>query len=513
MCARMAPPTTSPTLCWITRSACSAMVTPVPPRPPSARPALSLPGCAASRCWIGPRPPPSRSRRAPRREPLRSGLSGERSRRVQSVHGGALTARVGAVEGASPVQAELVLQVPAVVPDRAGVAENEIAVGRPGALPVEVAEIPDEHAFELRTVTVRRRGVWLTGLDQDSRRARQRGSGQQAQRRVRDRLPARQVSGLAGRLVQRGQPAEDHALVVGPGHAAVVLAPRGEAVIDQAAGSDEAAGMNPVPLPQRPAQVGATIVAAALMQPGGENQEQLVADRVLVPSVRVPPHATAAGAVPARHQVGEDRPGRRQVAVIAGEVVSGDPGKAPPAVVVIEADDEVPVPPRRGHEGPFDDSEVSLVASALYIADDRGQRVRGIPPACGAPPARTRAVPPLKRLDPGACLRGIVALRHTAPRQQPLSPSDPDVSSAAPDNGNCWLAVKAKEQGETSPRHFQCIAHPGTCRKPRVVPHNRRPGTVFLEWVVRGCLLLPTYDPRGGGRNEMRRTATLEVSR
>ena len=29
--------------------------------------------------------------------------------------------------------------------------------------------------------------------------------------------------------------------------------------------------------------------------------------------------------------------------------------------------------------------------------------------------------------------------------------------------------------------------HRGTCGKARVVPHNRRPGSEFMEWVIRRC--------------------------
>jgi rifampicin phosphotransferase len=56
-----------------------------------------------------------------------------------------------------------------------------------------------------------------------------------------------------------------------------------------------------------------------------------------------------------------------------------------------------------------------------------------------------------------------------------------------------------------APCHFQYIAHRGACGKARVVPHNRRPGPEFMKWVG---VLLPAYDWRGGGRNEMRACQT-----
>src|SRR4029077_18119768 len=55
-----------------------------------------------------------------------------------------------------------------------------------------------------------------------------------------------------------------------------------------------------------------------------------------------------------------------------------------------------------------------------------------------------------------------------------------------------------KWQGDPAPCHFQSIAHPGACRKPRVVPHNRRPGPESTEWGREMRVLLSTYDSRGG---------------
>jgi hypothetical protein len=67
------------------------------------------------------------------------------------------------------------------------------------------------------------------------------------------------------------------------------------------------------------------------------------------------------------------------------------------------------------------------------------------------------------------------------------------------------VAAERKNKGKEvpAPCHFQSTAHRGACGKARVVPHNRRPGSGFMEWVIGGRVLLPEHDPLGGGRNEM----------
>src|SRR5580693_9856814 len=124
-----------------------------------------------------------------------------------------------------------------------------------------------------------------------------------------------QVGAIAGDLEEGGQPAQDHALVVGPGGAAVVGACRGEPVVDQAAGTDEAAGVEPLPLSLGPAQV-AVVTRCALMEQGREGQEQLVGDGVLVVPGRGPPQAATAGVVPGPCAVGEDGASRVQIAAV-----------------------------------------------------------------------------------------------------------------------------------------------------------------------------------------------------
>ena len=57
-------------------------------------------------------------------------------------------------------------------------------------------------------------------------------SGRAARSRDGFRLP--EVGAVAGDLVQHDEPADDHALIVGPGRAAVVRAVAGRAVVDQA---------------------------------------------------------------------------------------------------------------------------------------------------------------------------------------------------------------------------------------------------------------------------------------
>ena len=66
-----------------------------------------------------------------------------------------------------------------------------------------------------------------------------------------------------------------------------------------------------------------------------------------------------------------------------------------------------------------------------------------------------------------------------------------------------------QRQGDLTPCHFQSITHRGTCGKARVVPHNRRPGCGFMEWVTRRCVRCCRRMTRaGGGRNEMRACQT-----
>src|SRR5206468_9626367 len=55
-----------------------------------------------------------------------------------------------------------------------------------------------------------------------------------------DRIALGQIAAVTGDLGQRGQPAQDYALVVGPGGGAVVLAVPGDPVVDQAGRADEA---------------------------------------------------------------------------------------------------------------------------------------------------------------------------------------------------------------------------------------------------------------------------------
>ena len=55
-----------------------------------------------------------------------------------------------------------------------------------------------------------------------------------------------------------------------------------------------------------------------------------------------------------------------------------------------------------------------------------------------------------------------------------------------------------KRQGDPTPCHFQSIAHPGACRKTRVMPHNRRPGPESTEWGTRNaCAVVNVRFARG----------------
>src|SRR6202035_3256280 len=146
--------------------------------------------------------------------------------------------------------------------DGAGVGEQESPVPRLADVPREVLEVANEDALELRQVTVVGGGFSLTRLGEDALRA-----GERAQRRVRDRLPLAQVRLVPGEFVQRAESAEDHALVVRPGRAAVVRAAGGKPVVDQARRADHGASVQPLPLAQRP-----VTVLLLPRYPGGEQR-------------------------------------------------------------------------------------------------------------------------------------------------------------------------------------------------------------------------------------------------
>ena len=167
---------------------------------------------------------------------------GDADRGVERVEGRPLPDRVGPVERPGPGQPDLVAPVPAVAPQRGRVGQDEVAVSGPRTVPVELVQVPDEDALELGPVAVTATGLPLAGLDQDARR-----HGEVAQRRRRDGFRLPEVGVVAGDLVQRGEPADDHALVVGPGRSAVVRAVGGQPVVDQAGRADHAAAGEPPP--------------------------------------------------------------------------------------------------------------------------------------------------------------------------------------------------------------------------------------------------------------------------
>src|SRR6185369_5259913 len=154
------------------------------------------------------------------------------------------------------------------------VGEDEFTVFGARAVPVELIQVPHEDALELRLVAVAARAWPLARLGQDARRYRQ-----VAQRRHRDGFRLPEVGAVAGDVVQRGEPADDYALVVGPGRAAVVGAVGGQPVVDQAGRADQPAGAEPLPLAQRPVEITAGAAAGvgrALMQAACGEQEQFV---------------------------------------------------------------------------------------------------------------------------------------------------------------------------------------------------------------------------------------------
>ena len=262
-------------------------------------------------------------------------------------------------------------------------------------------QVAHEDALELRLVAVAARG--FARLGEDTPRV-----GKRTQCRVRDRLPLPQVGRVTSDLVKGGQPAEDHALVVGPGGAAVVRARRREPVVDQAVRADQAASAQPLPLPQRPGPV-LLVTWCPLMQQRRQRKEQFVGDRVLVSPILVPPQPAATCTVPAALVMREDRPGRAEVPALGGQVVSRHPGQRPPAVIVKEAVDEAGMFELGSRERVPDDPQAGHVPRVLDVPDHRRERVGGVPPAGGHPQAGMRQVPPLQgtnpRLRPGLVIR------------------------------------------------------------------------------------------------------------
>ena len=180
------------------------------------------------------------------------------------------------------------------------------------------------------------------------------------QRRRRDGRVGEPARGAQRACVTGGPPdlharADRQSLVVAPHRLAVVGADRGEPVVDQAGGVDQAAVGEPVPRGGRPAQPG-RVARDAVVQLGGHPDVQRVGHRVLVRALPVPPHPAAAGAgVPQPVDVVGDGDGLVEVLGVVGEVVGVEPGQRPPLGVVGGPADEVAVDrvrtARAGREG------------------------------------------------------------------------------------------------------------------------------------------------------------------
>src|SRR5215469_1338229 len=359
-------------------------------RPPS--PPATVLAALAAQTDTGPGKPLSR-------------LGSEEDSGVENVEGRALPAGVSRIERSSPADSELVIRVPAVLPDRSRVADDEVAVGRTAGVPAEVTQVSRAYPLELAAVAAATGHVCLTRLDQDSGQDGSARSRQLTEHGVGYALTMPDVVALAGDLIQVTETAEDDALVVGVRGLAVVHAVGRESVINQAILADHAAGAEPVPLAARPVEV----VAAAggePVQPRCGREKEFVGDRVLVRPIVVPPQATAARVVPAGGHVLEDPLACRQVPFLAGQLVGPEPRQRPPPIVVKKAVDEMPVSPASDAEGPVDHPGKGPVPRSLGVVDDRCEGIRGVPPARCPPSAGPRAIPPLQRGSPG---RGVAA--------------------------------------------------------------------------------------------------------
>ena len=255
---------------------------------------------------------------------------------AQGKHRRVLGGRARADERASPVVVELVVRVAIIGPERARVDDDEVVVRRLAIVVIEAEQVADEDPLEADLVAVAPSAP--AGLLQYPVGIREIG-----ERGVGDRFGAREQGRVAGGLVQLGEPSQHDPLVVRPRRLTVVRAhlrvgAGGEPVVDQVRGVDHPAPLEPGPLLLRPIDVAArsAVAGGPVVEAGGDEQEELVRDRVLVGPGSVPPDtAGARGRVPGPDHVGEDRLGGRQVLWVRGEIVSADPGMGPPRFVVV----------------------------------------------------------------------------------------------------------------------------------------------------------------------------------
>ena len=168
-----------------------------------------------------------------------------------------------------------------------------------------------------------------------------------------------------------------------------------QTVIDEMAGIDHSAGLEPRPFALRPGEIiaGMVVSGGAFAQPNRHQQEEFIGDGVFVMPVFFPPDAAAAMVVPAAGHIRENGLGGCEITRIAGQVIRPQPGQRPPAFIVVKIIEVV----FTGivFEGGGDHLEQG---SAIFGGDDtfKGvEAVGGVPPAGGIPQT-LRVVPLLK---------------------------------------------------------------------------------------------------------------------
>ena len=309
---------------------------------------------------------------------------------------GGLGGGVGGEVGAGPDEAEACAGTAVVGENAARVVADEGGIGRVGCGLVERGEVAQEDAFELRCIGA---AVGFAAVVEDAVCVCQGGDGCGG-----DLIGLAEQCGIWNENGELGEAAEDDALIVGPGGGEVVVAGLVEAVVDEAFVVDHAGVLEPFPLALSPGEVLLLMIFwNAGGEVGGDGEKELVGDGVLVGTVLAPPDTAGAGVIPAAGHIGEDALGHVQIVLLMGLVVGVDPGKGPPALVVVIVVEEAGEFVLGDVEGEGEDGlEVGPGGDAAVVGKD-GDGVGGVPPAGGAIEACGGVVPALQGVDARAC--------------------------------------------------------------------------------------------------------------
>jgi hypothetical protein len=125
-----------------------------------------------------------------------------------------------------------------------------------------------------------------------------------------------------------------------------------------------------------------------------------------------------------------------------------------------------------------------MAPDVVLIADGGGLAAAALAPVHGAElVARV-----LARASRSALTSTTVWLNGAPAGRLEVDGEPATVSLVVEDGRVTRVYLVPKKRRVPAPLHFQHIAHRGACRKTPVVPHNRRPGSEFMEWVIRRCV-------------------------